>query len=84
MAIKTTTFQRNRTELKTLSSGTLSGLETAFATYESDKCDDDSTKTWSVRTVTAFYDGTNYVAIVEAYYPEINEDPLSQLPEPLT
>jgi len=68
------TTSRRRTVLKTFSSATLGGLETAFATYESDKCDDDTTKTWEVRIVSSFWDGSNYILIAEACFVEWSDD----------
>jgi hypothetical protein len=80
MAIKTVSFQRPRTEAKTFSNATLGGVEADYNAYEVAQAAD-TTKTWTVRVVNAYFDGTNYVIVAEASYPEINEDPTSQVPE---
>lgn len=79
MAIKTTSSSRFRTVLKTFS-GTLGANETAYAAYESSLCDSDTTKTWQVRIVNGYWDGSSHVLIAEASYPEVNEDPTQQVP----
>lgn len=71
MAITTKVPSRVRTELKTFTDTVLADLETAYAAYESGKAADD-TKTWTVRVVTSFWDGTNYVLIAEGQYPELS------------
>lgn len=81
MAISTTSITRPRTEIKTFSEPTFTDLDSAYAAYESAKAADD-TKTWTVRAVIAFYDGSSYCLIAEASYPERNSDPLGQVPEP--
>lgn len=80
MAIKTVSFQRNRSELKTFTNASLGTIESAYASYESTQAADD-TKTWTVRVVNAYWDGSAHVIVAEATYPEINEDPTSQVPE---
>jgi hypothetical protein len=80
MAIKTTSTGRIRTIIKTFFDTVLSDLETAYATYETDKAIED-TKTWSVRVIAAGWDGTNYFIIAEASYPETNANPAGQVPQ---
>lgn len=80
--LKTTSSSRKRTEIKTFSEATLANLETAFATYEDTKATDD-TKTWTVEVVNSFFDGTNFILIAQAYYPEQNTDPTGQVPLPV-
>lgn len=80
MAIKTVSFQRVRSELKTFSEATIGNLETSYSAYEAVKAAD-TTKTWTVRVINSFFDGVNFFLIAEASYPEINEDPTGQVPE---
>lgn len=71
--VTTRTSQRQRTEVKTFSEAVLGDLETSFAAYETAKAAD-ITATWSVRVVDSYYDGTNFILIAEAYYPEKIDD----------
>lgn len=81
MAIKTVSFQRTAAECDVVSSGTAAGLKTAIDAFFAAKLAD-TTKTFTVRTVNAYHDGTNHVAVLEASYPEINDaGPESQVPE---
>ena len=80
MAIKTTSSSRTRSEVNTISSGTLGGAQTAYQTYEATKAAD-TTKTWTVRVVNSYQDGANYIIIAEATYPEVNTDATGQVPE---
>lgn len=80
MAIITTASRRIRTELKVLSGATTGDLETAYNAYESGLAGD-GTKTWSVRIVSAYFDGSNYIAVAEAQYPETSDNPLGSIPE---
>jgi len=77
--LKTTSFQRQRTEVKTFSEATLGDLETAFTTYEGTQAAD-TTKTYSVRVINSYFDGSNFILIAEASYPETNTDPTGQVP----
>lgn len=79
MAILTVASRRIRTESNTLAAGTVGALDTAFTAYEAAKAAD-TTKTYSVRIVNTFWDGTNFIMSVEASYPETNEDPTGQVP----
>lgn len=79
MAVKTVSTSRFRTECKTFS-GALATVEANYNTYESAQAADD-TKTITVRVVNAYYDGTNHVIIAEKQWPEINDDPMGQVPE---
>lgn len=80
MAIKTVSTARIRTEIKTFTDSVLSDLETAYATYETDRATVD-TKTYSVRVIAAGYNGADYFIIAEASYPEVNLNPAGQVPQ---
>lgn len=80
MAIKTVTNARTRSEVKTIQNATLGGAEASYASYENTKATDE-TKTWTVRIVNSYFDGTNYCIVAEGTYPEINTDPTGQVPE---
>lgn len=69
-----------RTEVKTFANASLPTAEADYQTYEGTKAVD-NTKTWTVRVVTAYYDGANHVIVAEGSYPEINENLLGQVPE---
>jgi len=79
MAIKTVTFQRVRSELEACVGATVADMVTAYNTYEATKAAD-ATKSWTVRAVNSYFDGINFICIAEGSYPEINEDPLDQVP----
>jgi hypothetical protein len=72
MAITTLVPSRVRTEVKTFTDTVLADLEALYAAYESGKAGDD-TKTWSVRVVTSYWDGANYILVAEAQYPELSD-----------
>lgn len=71
MAITTKVASRIRTEVKTFEEPVLADLETAYATYESGKAGD-TTKTWTVLVRASYFDGTNYILVAEAQYPELS------------
>lgn len=80
MAIVTVNYFRYRTELKTFVNASIGTCESDYASYEASKAADTS-KTWSVRVVNGFFDGTNYVIIAEGSYIERNENFFGQVPE---
>lgn len=81
MAILTVNYIRVRTEVKLFSNASLPTAEAAYQTYESAQAAD-NTKTWSVRVVSAYYDGANHVIVAEGSYVERNEDFQGQVPLP--
>lgn len=72
MAIITKVSSRGRTQLKTLREAVMTDLETAYTTYEGSKATD-TDKTWTVKVIGGYYDGTHHCLIVEASYPELND-----------
>jgi hypothetical protein len=80
MALSTVSSTRTRTEAKVLTDATLGGVEAAYNAYEVAQAAD-TTKTWTVRIISAYHDGTNYVIVAEGAYPERNTDPTGQVPE---
>lgn len=80
MAVVTTNYYRFRTEVKLFSNPSLPTAEAAYQTYEAAQAAD-TTKTWSVRVVTAYYDGANHVIVAEGSYIERNENFYGQVPE---
>lgn len=81
MAILTVNYIRTRTEVKTFANASLPTAEAAYQVYEAAQAAD-NTKTWSVRVVTAYYDGANHVIVAEGSYVERNEDFTGQVPLP--
>lgn len=81
MAILTTNYMRFRSELKTFTNAVLGTVESDYAAYELSKAED-TTKTWTVRVVCAYFDGISHVIIAEGSYPERNSNILGTVPEP--
>ena len=80
-SIKRTSNTRGRTVCESHMGSSLALAADAYNTYEAGLAADE-TKTWTVRAINSFFDGSNFFILSEAYYPERNTDPTGQVPIP--
>jgi len=79
MPLITVVPQRHRNSTVAFTQATLPDLMDDFNDYEVARAAE-TDKTWTVQPISIWYDGVNYNMVAVEFYPEQNDDRVSQVP----